>query len=349
MGRRWILSTRMHPPAGAPLAPCATLAPPCILRPSTQNLCACKLSCVCPCGCSGARSRAVAMSWQAYVDDNLIKSGQVSAAGIYDLQGNPWAYSAGFAAQIAEVAAVSAHFAEPAGLAATGATIAGIKYMFVQGEANSEIYVKKGATGVVFCRCEGARAHARMRPLTRSLRSPLGPKLPRRPWRAGCRLRREPRDLKGAPSTARPHLPASPHPREETVTNPHPVVLALVCCALSPAPSSSCCCQATRASLSASTTTRSRLAVAVRPSASSPISSRRVASKPKQRARGHGFGRSARAQFRMTHRRGREQSRRGRCRRPDGLGTIAAPVCDAALTALRRGGGRRPRTRLPHM
>tara|TARA_B110001452_G_scaffold224451_1_gene198020 strand:+ start:1131 stop:1283 length:153 start_codon:yes stop_codon:yes gene_type:complete len=37
------------------------------------------------------------MSWQAYVDDNLVKSGMVSAAGIYDLQGNPWAYSAGFA------------------------------------------------------------------------------------------------------------------------------------------------------------------------------------------------------------------------------------------------------------
>ena len=93
------------------------------------------------------------MSWQAYVDDNLVKSGMVSAAGIYDLQGNPWAYSAGFAAQVAEVAAVSAHFAAPAGLAATGATVAGIKYMFVRGEENAEIYVKKGAEGVYFFRC----------------------------------------------------------------------------------------------------------------------------------------------------------------------------------------------------
>lgn len=49
-------------------------------------------------------------------------------------------------AQIAEVAAVSAHFAEPAGLAATGVTIAGVKYMFVNGEANSDIYVKKVRT-----------------------------------------------------------------------------------------------------------------------------------------------------------------------------------------------------------
>ena len=40
-----------------------------------------------------------------------------------------------------------------AGLAATGATVAGVKYMFVRGEENAEIYVKKGATGVVFYRC----------------------------------------------------------------------------------------------------------------------------------------------------------------------------------------------------
>ena len=36
------------------------------------------------------------MAWQEYVDDNLIKSRGVTAAGIYDLDGNPWAYSAGF-------------------------------------------------------------------------------------------------------------------------------------------------------------------------------------------------------------------------------------------------------------
>ena len=62
------------------------------------------------------------MSWQAYIDSNLLASGMVTAAGIYDLQGNPWAYSAGFAAQIAEVAAVSGHMhtGDPTGLAGTG-------------------------------------------------------------------------------------------------------------------------------------------------------------------------------------------------------------------------------------
>merc|ERR1719432_316596 len=39
-------------------------------------------------------------------------------------------------------------------LAGTGATIAGVKYMFVRGaKGDSEVYVKKGNTGVVFQKC----------------------------------------------------------------------------------------------------------------------------------------------------------------------------------------------------
>jgi hypothetical protein len=36
------------------------------------------------------------MSWQAYVDNNLIGSGQIIQAGIYGLQGGQWAASSGF-------------------------------------------------------------------------------------------------------------------------------------------------------------------------------------------------------------------------------------------------------------
>ena len=46
-------------------------------------------------------------------------------------------------AQIAEVAAVAAHFPNPVGLAATGVTVAGIKYMFVNGSADETIQAKK--------------------------------------------------------------------------------------------------------------------------------------------------------------------------------------------------------------
>lgn len=54
-------------------------------------------------------------------------------------------------AQVAEVAAVSAHFAAPAGLAATGATVAGVKYMFVRGEENEVIQCKKVSTSAHAC------------------------------------------------------------------------------------------------------------------------------------------------------------------------------------------------------
>lgn len=36
-------------------------------------------------------------SWDAYITTNLIGSQAVTCAGIYDLAGNPWAYSDGFA------------------------------------------------------------------------------------------------------------------------------------------------------------------------------------------------------------------------------------------------------------
>lgn len=95
------------------------------------------------------------MSWQHYVDIDLIRTGSVTQAGIYDLQGNPWAYSQNppFAAQKAEVAAVSRHFSAPAGLAATGVVIAGVRYLYIRGTANDMIYVKNGNTGVYFFRC----------------------------------------------------------------------------------------------------------------------------------------------------------------------------------------------------
>jgi len=94
-------------------------------------------------------------AWQPYVDDNLIKTGMVTAAGIYDLQGNPWAYSAGFAAQVAEVAAVSdaMHSGDPGShLAGTGVTVAGVKYMYYRGSAD-DVYANKLNEGVVFWKC----------------------------------------------------------------------------------------------------------------------------------------------------------------------------------------------------
>ena len=52
-----------------------------------------------------------APSWQSYVDA-LLATRSVTAAGIYDRDGNPWAYSVGFAVQIAEAGRISQGFAD---------------------------------------------------------------------------------------------------------------------------------------------------------------------------------------------------------------------------------------------
>jgi len=94
------------------------------------------------------------MSWQPYVNHG-IAIGMATAGGIYDLQGNPWATSPGFAAKSSEILAVAAHFPNPAGLGKTGATVAGARYMYAGGEANSEIYIKNlDDRGIVFFRCQ---------------------------------------------------------------------------------------------------------------------------------------------------------------------------------------------------
>lgn len=93
-------------------------------------------------------------SWDAYITTNLIGSQAITSAGIYDLAGNPWAYSEGFAAQVAEVKAVSdAMAADPDVLAGTGVTVAGVKYMYINGD-KQHVYAKKGNTGVVFYKCK---------------------------------------------------------------------------------------------------------------------------------------------------------------------------------------------------
>ena len=78
------------------------------------------------------------------------------AGGLYDLQGNPWAYSEGFALQVDEVAAVSGwlHSGGVAGMAATGGLIAGVKNMFVRGDDDDKwVYLKKGKLGITFVAC----------------------------------------------------------------------------------------------------------------------------------------------------------------------------------------------------
>ena len=96
----------------------------------------------------------LSQAWQAYIDSMVPASG--CAGGLYDLQGNPWALSEGFALQAGEVAAVSGwlHSGNVKGTAGAGGGVAGVNYMFVRGDDDEKwVYLKKGLLGVTFVAC----------------------------------------------------------------------------------------------------------------------------------------------------------------------------------------------------
>jgi profilin len=88
------------------------------------------------------------MSWQQYVDTQLVATGKVTKAVIADHAGNPWACSPGFAPTQAELAVVAAGFANPASLQASGIKVGGTKYMFVRDLPNNILGRKGGDSGI---------------------------------------------------------------------------------------------------------------------------------------------------------------------------------------------------------
>merc|ERR1712002_877318 len=67
------------------------------------------------------------MSWQSYVDTQLI-SKDLKGAAIAGLDGNIWAKSEGFNITVDEIKTVLNNFDEPSKLASTGINVCGTKY-----------------------------------------------------------------------------------------------------------------------------------------------------------------------------------------------------------------------------
>lgn len=82
------------------------------------------------------------MSWQAYVDTNLVGTGVICTAAILGHDGNKWASSPNFNVTQAEAKALIAGFKDSNGLRANGIHLAGTKYLFLRGDDRS-IYGKK--------------------------------------------------------------------------------------------------------------------------------------------------------------------------------------------------------------
>ena len=85
------------------------------------------------------------MSWQGYVDTNLVGTGKVSSAAIIGLKGGVWAASANFNVSAEEQQAIIRGFDDPMPLQAGGVHVNGKKYLTLQANPRS-IYGKSAVS-----------------------------------------------------------------------------------------------------------------------------------------------------------------------------------------------------------
>ncbi|CAO3626417.1 unnamed protein product [Cunninghamella echinulata] len=88
------------------------------------------------------------MSWQQYVDSNLVGTGNVTKAAIFGAQGGAWATSPGFQLSTSEFNELANGFKNSQGIQGSGFHIEGEKYFTLRADDRS-IYGKKNSDGVV--------------------------------------------------------------------------------------------------------------------------------------------------------------------------------------------------------
>jgi len=88
------------------------------------------------------------MSWQAYVDNNLVGTKMISKGAIYGLDGGKWAATPGLNITQPEALKFIAAFKDPTAIRTSGVFLGNIKY-FAQKCDDRSIYGKQGANGVV--------------------------------------------------------------------------------------------------------------------------------------------------------------------------------------------------------
>ncbi|KAK3825830.1 MAG: profilin [Benniella sp.] len=91
------------------------------------------------------------MSWQEYVDSRLIGTDKVARAGIYGLDGSPWAFSKNFTkVTSAEILALRNAFDDISNIAANGIFLEGEKFLFVRNGVEPHlIYGRKGSDPLI--------------------------------------------------------------------------------------------------------------------------------------------------------------------------------------------------------
>lgn len=95
------------------------------------------------------------MSWQTYVDSNLVGTGKISRAVILGQQGGVWASSKGYSLSPEEQKAIVASYSNLENLQANGLRLATMKYFVVRADDRS-IYLKKGPDGAIVVKTKQA-------------------------------------------------------------------------------------------------------------------------------------------------------------------------------------------------
>ncbi|KAF9113351.1 hypothetical protein BGX27_001740 [Mortierella sp. AM989] len=88
------------------------------------------------------------MSWQTYVDENLLNTGKVKKAAIFSVDGSLWATSTNFNIGGAEVQKLVAAFTDSGDIATNGLYLEGTRFVFLKKPEDHVIYARHGANGV---------------------------------------------------------------------------------------------------------------------------------------------------------------------------------------------------------
>ena len=95
------------------------------------------------------------MSWQAYVDTNLVGSGKIARAAIVGLAGGVWATSPGLDLSVDEQKAIVNSFNDAGAVQASGIRASGQKFFTLQANDRS-VYGKKAADGIILVKTKQA-------------------------------------------------------------------------------------------------------------------------------------------------------------------------------------------------
>lgn len=87
------------------------------------------------------------MSWQSYVDDQLLSTKMVKHAVICGHDGNIWAQSANFGVTPEELKVLIEKYNNVDALASSGITIAGVRYMYLS-STDKVVRARKNSSGL---------------------------------------------------------------------------------------------------------------------------------------------------------------------------------------------------------